>query len=750
MSFKSIVNNSLVNLNNCEDEPIHVPGSIQPHGFLISLDFSTHIITVCSENVFEFIGISYEQLLGKNIATVFDQSFIEEISLFKDNTVNSIKTFNYSFNDTDFSINLHSSTDQIIIEGEPLRHQFNENNDLYSSSRQLLSYIEGTFTLKELADVVAIAIKNITKYDRVMVYRFDENYNGEVIAESKENHLQSYLGLHYPHTDIPVQARALYIKNHLRIIGDVSYSPVPLYKLNKDTFETLDLSLSVLRSVSPIHIEYLKNMEVGATLTISLIHKDKLWGLITCHHYSPKFLSHEIRSAVKLHGHFITSQIDVRMMNEEFGIATKTNNALNELISKKLDIKRDSIAELLQNEAILKLCNSVGFTAVIANKVYHYGTTPSDENSKRLAIFLAEYTKEETLQTDSLVKISTDLTFISNDFPGINYYSLKDDADCLIWYRTHTIKEINWAGNPDKAIEKVNDRLSPRKSFAMFTESVKDASRMWLKSEINACNGFFNYFQIHLRSILLNEEKEIQKKLTEILEETNAELENINWISTHDLQEPLRKIRMMASVLVGGNELKVLPEDVQSKIIKIQSSAERMQNLIADILKYTKTGAQNSNFEEINLNHLLSELRDELGSTLIDYDATLIIEDLPKIQGIPFLLKQLFLNIINNSLKFQGVIDKSVIRISDKTNSSTLGPNKYKVIEIEDNGIGFDNEYKDKIFKIFARLNNKDTYEGSGIGLALCKKIMIKHNGLITADGELGTGVKITLYFPVA
>ena len=744
MSFKNIVNNSLVNLNNCEDEPIHIPGSIQPHGFLISIDSKTNILSVCSENVSEFVGIPYEQMLGKKAATIFDQNFVNEISLFKESS-NLVKTFNYRINNIDFSINLHSSNEQIIIEGEPLRHQFNENNDLYSSSRQLLSYIEGTFTLKELADVVAVAIKNITQYDRVMVYRFDDKYNGEVIAESKESHLQSYLGLHYPHTDIPVQARELYIKNHLRIIGDVSYTPVPLYKLNTDKSDTLDLSLSVLRSVSPIHIEYLKNMEVGATLTISLIHKGKLWGLITCHHYSPKFLSHEIRSAVKLHGHFITSQIDVRIINEEFEIATKTNNALNDLISKKIDAKRDSITDLLRNESILKLCNSVGFTAVVANKVYHYGTTPSDENCKRLAVFLSEFTNEETLQTDSLVKISTDLTFISNDFPGINFYSLKNDSDCLIWYRSHTIKEIHWAGNPDKAIEKINDRLSPRKSFALFTESVKDSSRMWLKSEINACNSFYNYFQIHLRSILFNEEKEIQKKLTEILEETNAELENINWISTHDLQEPLRKIRMMASVLVGGNELKVLPEDVQSKIVKIQNSAERMQNLIVDILKYTKTGSQNSNFEDISLNNLFSELREELDSTLIDYDTTLIIEDLPNIQGIPFLLKQLFLNIINNSLKFRSLTNNPLIKINDK---SSLSPNKYTIIEIEDNGIGFDNEYKDKIFKIFARLNNKDTYEGSGIGLALCKKIMIKHNGLITADGELGKGVKITLYFP--
>lgn len=750
MNFKNIRNNSLVNLNNCEDEPIHIPGSIQPHGFLLSIDSKTNIITVCSENVYDYLKIKHDELLGQDLSLFFDKEFIDEINKYKSEKESKVKFFTTQFNNTNFAINVHSSFDQIVLEAETILDGLVEKNNLFNSSKQLLSYIENTHSLIELANVVTIAIKNITGYDRVMVYRFDKNYNGEVIAESREDHLESFLGLHYPHTDIPVQARQLYIKNHLRILGDVNYEPVPLYKLNNSGFESLDLSYSILRSVSPIHIEYLQNMKVGATLTVSLIHKNKLWGLIACHHYSPKYLPEELRSAVKLHGHFITSQIDVRVANEEFDIAAKSNEALVELLAIKLTHSRKSIHELVGNDSILKICNSVGFTAIIEDEVYKFGETPTDENSKRLGVFLSEYTKDREFHTDSLASISNDLSFISSQFPGINYFSLKNEYDCIIWYRTQTIKEVNWAGNPNKAIADATETLTPRKSFELFSESVKDTSRPWLKSELNSCESFYNFFQIQLRSVFLYEEKENQKRLTEILKETNAELENINWISTHDLQEPLRKIRMMSSMLVGGNELKVLPDDVQSRIFKIQSSAERMQNLIRDILKYTKTNALAPIFEKVDLIEMFNELKDdELLDTLKDNDTEIIIENLPTITGIPFLLKQLFSNLINNSVKFKSseVTPKIVIR--DKSAELNTRSRQYHIIEIEDNGIGFENEYNEKIFKIFSRLNSKEDYEGSGIGLALCKKIMSKHNGIITADGELGRGVKILLYFPV-
>ncbi|MCO6163159.1 ATP-binding protein [Flavobacterium sp. NRK F7] len=750
MIFKDIVNKDIVNLLNCEDEPIHIPGLIQPHGFLIAVDSTTHIITVCSENINQFLTISYEQVLGKKIEELFNEPFLVELNLYQSENTNQTKVFNFTIDKQLFSISMHASVGkEIIIEAELTENQFFNTDNLYNSSKQLLSYIEDSFTLKELTNAVAVAIKKITNYDRVMVYRFDADYNGEVIAESKEEHLESFLGLHYPHTDIPVQARELYIKNHLRIIGDVNYKPVPLYTFSDSNLETLDMSLSVLRSVSPIHIQYLHNMGVGATLTISLLHKGKLWGLITCHHYSPKYLSQEIRNTVKLHGHFITSQIDVRLLNEEYEIARKTNQAVENLISKQLDFDRSSITQLFQDVSIIALCNSAGISALIDDQIYTYGNTPNHQDIKRLSIFLSHYTEKDHFSTNALSRITKDLPFISDEFPGINYHFIGNDNDCIIWYRKQTITDIYWAGDPKKSIEKDKNGLSPRKSFEKFTESVKDSSKPWLKSELTASHNFFNFFQIHLRSILLNEEKENQKKLSEILKETNAELENINWISTHDLQEPLRKIRMMASMLVG-DDIKELPKDVQLKIIKMQNSAERMQILISDILKYTKTTAQHSDLEIVDLNVLLQEIKEEVKDPLEDNEGELLIGELPTIKGVGFLLKQLFTNIIYNSLKFKSEFRKPIISIRENKTSKDKhqkSGNYYK-IEIEDNGIGFDNEYRQKIFKIFSRLNDKNEYLGSGIGLALCKKIMTKHNGLIAAEGQPGKGTIIKIYFP--
>ena len=173
----------------------------------------------------------------------------------------------------------------------------------------------------------------ITGYDRVMVYRFDEQYNGEVFAESKTEALPAFLGHHYPHSDIPAQARELYLRNLLRMIPDVAYTPVPLYTLDDGRPEkTLDMSHSVLRSVSPIHIQYLKNMGIQATLTISLVLEGRLWGLIACHHYSPKWTPHYIRLSAQLQAHFLTSQIRVQETAEEYQRSQAIEKDLNSLL----------------------------------------------------------------------------------------------------------------------------------------------------------------------------------------------------------------------------------------------------------------------------------------------------------------------------------------------------------------------------------------------------------------------------------
>ena len=746
MNLKDIVNRNIVNLENCEDEPIHIPGMIQPHGVLISIDSDSEVVNVCSENVSAFLDMDYPEILGKAIHKIFDADFIRLLRDFKLDSAEHKTTFTAVYNNKSLAFSIHKSDGSIIIEGEPTEVQTNEEAKLFASSKKLLSYIQDTNSLKELCQSVAFAIKNITGYDRVMIYKFDPDYNGEVFAEVKEEHLEPFLGLHYPHTDIPPQARALYIKNLLRIIGDIDYTPAKLFTYTESNVDTLDLSFSVLRSVSPIHVEYLKNMGVGATLTVSLLHKGKLWGLISCHHYSPKYLSQETRNAVKLHGHFITSQIDVRLLNEQYEVSRKAIENVDRLSSKELEFNRGSIDTLFEDDAIFKLCNSQGVAALIGKKIYKRGNTPSGDEIKLISEILFDIQSNGELISSSFPKQSSDVQSIAKRYPGINFHVL-DDSNCIIWFREPTVRSIKWAGDPSKAIEKDKNGLSPRKSFETFVENVKDTSAPWLQSEIDACYKFKYFFQSFLRAIITNEAKEKQRILSDNLKAVNSELENISWISTHDLQEPLRKIQMMASTMLEDQERFKVTGAAEMRISRMSKSAERMQTLIKNILDYNKTSTKEEDFEEVNTQDVAKSVREELKETLTEENANIEIdENLPSVAGLPFLIKQCFLNTIYNSLKFKH--PERNVRVRIYNDAEHPKNNIYSVIAIQDNGIGFDNDHHDHIFKIFTRLHNKSDYEGTGIGLALCKKIMLKHNGFIDAEGKKNEGATIRLYFP--
>lgn len=753
MNIKDIVNRDIVNLTNCDQEPIHIPGSIQPHGFLLGIDLSTFHILFCSGNVQEFLGISHQQLLGKSADEVFGSNLTQELRDCTDHTDGRLKILHMVFGDKAFELSVHAHAGCLIVESEAAMDEEQEKQDLLSLSKEFLGYMEETHTLKQLSMLVAQGIRNVTGYDRVMIYHFDKDYNGEVIAESKRDDLEAFLGLHYPHTDIPPQARELYIKNQLRIIADVNYTPVPLYTIDDGKDRNLDLSYASLRSVSPIHVQYLHNMGVGATLTISLIHKKKLWGLVACHHYSPKYLSQKTRLAARLQGNFITSQIDVRQLNEEYEESKKVNEAAKRLISRKLEPDRNSFAEVTGDPDLLLLCNASGVSLLIDDRIYKAGTTPNDEEIRQLAAYLAVYTGNTRFHTESIGKLLPESTSFAGKIPGVNYVSLNTSSNnCIIWYKPETISEVNWAGDPAKAIEKDKNGLSPRKSFELWKETLKFQSNPWLQAEIAASSNFASVLLKHMGSVFLAEEEEKQRELARILTETNAELENINWISTHDLQEPLRKIQMMSSFILSEEE-KDIPQDVYEKVLRMNKSAERMQILVKDILKYTRLNYSKEAFENIDLSRLLEEVAVETGDSLNAKEATLTIGRLPEVKGVSFLLKQLFSNLIYNSLKFSHADRRpqlTIALVEDAAIPDLLAVKKddYHVIRYSDNGIGFEKNYNESVFNIFTRLNNASEYQGSGIGLALCKKIMNTHKGIIKADGRPGEGADFFVCFP--
>ncbi len=752
MNIKDIVNRDIVNLTNCEQEPIHIPGSIQPHGFLLGLKEETYLIDFCSGNCADYTGIAHTEALGKRFNDVFGAENLEKLEAYISGKLTLSSTLlSLNLSGKDYLCTVHNSNGIVILEAEPVMPQEKNASKAYEQSSQFLNYMSDTHTLKELCELVAKGTREITGYDRVMVYRFDKDYNGEVFAESCREDLEPFLGLHYPHTDIPAQARQLYTQNLLRLITDIDYTPVPVYTVDDAPGKNLDLSLSILRSTSPIHVQYLHNMGVGATLTISLIYNKKLWGLIACHHYSPKNLSPEIRLAAQLQGHFITSQIDMRQAIEEYDIARKSAAALEIMNTIGLDSKSGSFDGIINQAELRQLCNASGVAIVFNNKVYKNGLTPPDNEIKNLASWLSVYTNKSNMHTVKLSDLLDNAYKYCESASGIIYHSLSnEDNDCIIWFRPETKTEVHWGGDPKKSIEKDTNGLSPRKSFELWKETVDCRSKEWIEPELANAKAYTFNLQRQINLYVITREEEKYRKLSELLKETNSELENINWISTHDLQEPLRKIQLISSRILSKDE--EISLNVQDSIMRMSSSANRMQTLLVDILKYTRLKHTDESFDSVNLNLLMEEVKADLAESINEKSAHIIIDELPDVDGVPFLLKQLFSNLVANSIKYSAPDKTPEIKITSNHMPMGYTPDDvtmYRVIYVADNGLGFEQEYAESIFNIFTKLHPSSEYKGSGVGLALCKKIMQTHKGYITASSSPGVGTVISLYFPI-
>ncbi|RED19725.1 light-regulated signal transduction histidine kinase (bacteriophytochrome) [Flavobacterium cutihirudinis] len=748
MKIRDIVNRDIVNLTNCEHEPIHIPGQIQPHGFLLGITLQWKI-DFCSENVSDYFAISHTQMLGKDFAEVFGAGAQDEILAytngdeFRDAFPLEIELLGKLF-----QINIHKSNDIYVLEAELLFADREKLADAYKQTIQFVSQMNKTKSLKDLCALVAQGTREITGYDRVMIYRFDEQYNGEVFAEDCREDLEPFLGLHYPHTDIPAQARELYIRNQLRLIVDIDYKPVPIYTVDDKEGKNLDLSLSILRSTSPIHVEYLKNIGVGATLTISLIHRDRLWGLIACHHYSEKNISPEIRLAAKLQGQFITSQIDIRQSNDEYGNAQHTVLALEQLTSLDLPIVKESLEKISTAPQLLEIANASGVSIVSGNKIYKNGLTPTDD---QILSLIEEIHNKKITEIFSTNKISDHFPELAEkvDFAGIIYHALGNNGH-ILWYRPETISEISWGGDPEKSIIIDNNGLHPRNSFNIWKQIVKNQSNPWKQYEINAAAQYAHTLHNQLILIMLSEEEEKYRNQSEILREANSELENINWISTHDLQEPLRKIQLITSKTLSELD-GITTESISNSLERVSKSASRMSVLLEDILKYTRIKNTRDTLQKVNLDEILEATIKEMNETIAESNAVIESEKLPEVHAIQFLMRQLFANILQNSLKYASSDRIPKIKIT-ASQEPVMIHHLYKVycywIRFSDNGIGFEPQYAESIFKIFTRLHRQEQYTGSGIGLALCKKIMQTVGGDIHAEGKPGEGVDIVIYFP--
>jgi light-regulated signal transduction histidine kinase (bacteriophytochrome) len=483
-------------LSNCDRELIQVPGSIQPHGVLLVVDAARTVILQVSANATEMLGVSAESLLlqpinilGGDLPAKVRQRLALGVGLapwpFRGFTErNGVQR--------GFEALIHRNlSDAVIVELEPVDLQ--ESAELAKQLPQRLAdavtRIGAAPTLEALATTTVAIYRELAGYDRVMFYRFDPAGHGEVIAEAKQKHLEPYLGLHYPASDIPQRARELYLRNRVRVLVDVNYEPSPLVpRLFPPTGDELDMSMCWLRSMSPLHLQYLKNMGVTATLVASLVREDQLWGLIACHHYSAKSMPYALRTACDLVAAIVATRVAVLENFSQVRTEAQVRRLEGRLVEATSSHGDWRQALFDDTRSVLRLVGATGAVLVYDNELLTIGEVPSNAELWSLVDWVATQPAiGGVFSNASVAREMLAFAPMANTASGVLAVELsRAKREYLLWLRGEQLHEVRWAGNPNKPVLPGNDprELSPRRSFAVWTELVRRTARAWSPAEV--------------------------------------------------------------------------------------------------------------------------------------------------------------------------------------------------------------------------------------------------------------------------
>ncbi|RZK70773.1 MAG: GAF domain-containing protein, partial [Pedobacter sp.] len=693
-------------------------------------------------NVLFYFDLEPNTILGKHISVfqVFDTSAdagLESILRFHDsNGSNTTRSYQRSRLDLIYNVSVDHSGDFQIIEIEPVTSVLSA--DTHSAIGRSLSEILSDKTLDTVLNNAAFQLRELIQYDRVMIYKFHSDGHGEVVAEKRSENLESWVGLHYPASDIPKQARELYKNNLVRLIADVNSIPSALLSLNKSL--PLDLTNCSLRAVSPIHIQYLKNMQVASSFSVSIVENGALWGLIACHNYSPKIVDYSQRESAKLIGQVLGSAIGFREREE---IQTKTNSHAQALDSITRNLLRNAPIEETVVSGEIKMDDIIdcgGAALYFEGKIHATGNVPPNSFITKLIPWLDHMAADEMCYSTSK---------LSNEFPDALEFSVsasglmacrlgKNLSEYLLWFRPEVISNIRWAGNPNKPThidEHGLTHISPRNSFVEWSEQVQHSSSNWQEYE----KGIANQLRDEVNYAINRKALEL-RAINEKLRLAYAELDTFSYTIAHDLKNPLTTIKSFAQLLANGN---ATGEKAITMAKRIEQGANKMKEMIDEVLSYSKVGQSSIERKAINMYQMISEIRSDLLVSYQNPDLKIIVGDTPDLYGDQIMLLQVFSNIISNAVKYSSKSAAPLIQISGQ-----IKPDKI-VYSISDNGIGIDKKDHNSIFDLFSRASSSNDYEGTGVGLSIAKRIVERHNGNISMFSESGKGSVFNISFPI-
>jgi light-regulated signal transduction histidine kinase (bacteriophytochrome) len=731
----SAVSTSDLNFDPCAQEPIRIPGSIQPHGMLVVVDPTGRRIVQASANAPALLGNGRgTSVLGLSLAELVGESAERHIHGWLANPDSSyLRTLDV--NGQRLQVLGHQTHQGIILEFE--QPPASEGETLEAYYPRVGRFMEDLPAYEDVAELCAAAareFRQISGFNRILIYRFDEQWNGEVLAEDGDGVLPSYAGLRFPAADIPTQARELYRLNRLRLIPDANYTPVPIEPpLSKDG-TPLDLSFAALRSVSPVHLQYMRNMGTLASMSISVLVDGRLWGLVSAHNATPRRVNAQARTACDLLGKVLSQHIGARERGAYAAKRIHLKQVESELLTKIASSDSFQSGLGAHADTWLKIVGASGAAVLHDDSVFTAGAVPATERLRALAKKLHQH-GADSFVTDSLSQQWPEFADIVDVASGVLAISISQlHSSYIIWFRPEVERTVLWAGDPrDKQIE--DKRLTPRNSFASWKELVKGRALPWSQAEIEGAVDF--------RSAIINfvlRRAEERAELTNQLQRSNRELESFSYSVSHDLRAPFRHI-------VGYTQLLRDREQSLSKqslhyLESINEAAASAGQLVDDLLSFSQLGRTALSIAPVDMQKLMQEIVRSIEPDTRGRQIEWRIHPLPPANGDAALLRQALYNLVDNALKYSRDRSPAIIEVSGEQHPSEC------VYVVRDNGVGFDMAYAHKLFGVFQRLHRMEDFAGTGIGLALTHRIIERHGGWIEARGAVDAGAEFRFGIP--
>ncbi len=722
------------NLNSCSTEPIHIPGKIQSHGFLIGVDKNSYKVSVISDNAFpgsnNLLGLHIDQL-SLNLSGASLKDMI--LACKQQNDPDLFNPHELTINNESYNLIIHNSHDLHLLEFEPRYHQLNASIDKILS--RCISKLLTCPSLDDILNQMAQQVFDLIQYDRVMIYKFEEDGHGLVVAEVKKDGLNPFLGLHYPASDIPEQARQLYLKNPVRIIANVNSSDSQILSVYD---KPVDLSDSTLRAVSPVHLQYLRIMGVRSSFSVSLSLNGKLWGLIACHNYSPAFIDYRAREAAKVLGQIASSLIAFKSEEGNLEKINSFNDVNNKLVMYMRDGDTLSTALTANSLTMKDVTDATGAALFFDGAVFSTGITPDRKQLSQIHTWLRSELKDTLFFTHSLSSVLPGAEDFCKTASGMLACLLSEEMnEYLVWFKAEQVQQVKWAGNPEKPVEISSGglhQICPRKSFEEWVQTVTCTSEKWRPEEVRSALRLRNEV-LYAVSRRANEVRMINEKLKRAYEE----LDTFSFTISHDLKNPLTVIKNFSEILLKPNRM--LDEDSKRILGRIVRSAEKMNTMIKEILSYSRVGKTELSFAPVDMNQLMEDVKNEALYPL-SKSVEFKVGELYDVKGDRTMLYQVFSNLVNNALKYSSKSVPQKISVQAKKCANEV------VFSVTDNGIGMNTNNHQKAFELFSRLENATDYEGTGVGLAIVKRIIEKHTGRIWFESKLGEGTTFFIALP--